>query len=557
MEGEDRKEDFSVDPTSSFRDSDGQREAVPVNTEAQSEVSLPLAKKRKEIGHCEICDSPLASFTCACTAPPFYFCDICLPDHLRVLGLIHIPMSTFLVKDKAATTSHPCSECATKEAVSVCVCSVVQWVKYCEACYNFHCAQGRHSLHYKLPLSAAQSVVDSGQPIDQFLKRQRFIDELREKLRENLEKVDQLVTATQHEFETALKQLMDEKSKRMKDLFTLRAEVAQLITDAETVIEQLRYRTDYTAGTFLEELVLSGWKQKYDYSRQVTELFTAQVDITAVKEAVSRCVRISRNFTGFAQSGQIPLISVAKKGKVVQLHLPTCTKNTVSVPETAIDSASSLCLIDPESLISCGGSAHNKVYLINLQSQSVTLLSPMSHTRGFAGAVRYCDYLHVFGGIADSATLHTAEKLDLKANNWLQITHRMVEPRAGVTPTLYDGLIYIVGGFGKNTVEAFHTDSQQFIPIPILLPSNNVCASFLYDGELMVVQGTNLLQWKAGDTEFRTREVEKAGEGWCCSSPVSVQWEVFFVQSNSDVLWDVIKCNVTARFVSKVRTIEL
>lgn len=517
-------------------------------------ASTPLETESKQVGLCCACSSPLASFTCACTAPSSYFCEVCLPNHLRSPGLIHIPMSTFLVNDHEAATPRVCSECSARESLHVCICTVAQGVAYCEPCYNFHCVREHESLHYKLPVSTAEEVLSSHLSTDQFLKRQLYLDRLSLTLRQNLSTIESLVTETQQEFELTLKELLSQKEKCMRELAALRVDVERLTEDFERTIETLRFRSDYQPQSFLEELVLNGWKQTYDYSAHVVQFFTAVVDIKSVQMALERCVRITRNFDGFG-SNTAPMMSFLHCEKAMAIHLPDCRVSEAVVTKTSADSATSHCLLDAENLLSCGGTAHNRVYLTHIPTQTVQTLKPMNQIRGYTGLLRHRDCVYVFGGSTGTSTLSTSEKLDLKSNLWYIVPAIMAEARHSVSLCECNGLIYLVGGHRKRSIESFHIADELFSLLSIELPTDLICVCFPLDQELVIIQGNQLVRWTVDSSATTTLEIAGVGECWSCVLPVAVGREVFFLHTMKQGA-EIIKCDLPSLHVSRVRSLE-
>ena len=160
--------------------------------------------------------------------------------------------------------------------------------------------------------------------------------------------------------------------------------------------------------------------------------------------------------------------------------------------DTLITKASYIALLPDTSLFVCGGDIRSGSYYdeglkcayrvapINL---AVSRLADMQEARRYPDACYYTGSAYVFGGGHKNRYLDSSEVYTVKAGAW-SVLPRMHCERTSCTPTIRNGVAFLVGGFPSATLEAFHFELNTFRVLQVTLYGKEDCVAIVLGDEL-------------------------------------------------------------------------
>lgn len=137
-------------------------------------------------------------------------------------------------------------------------------------------------------------------------------------------------------------------------------------------------------------------------------------------------------------------------------------------------------------LLIVGGERHNRpspdVFLLSEETLQAVILPPMTTPRLSPGVIEVNTRVYVFGGIAYSHTIQSAEVLDLSTSLWQPISP-MLEGKAAVYPLRYKERIYLAG-VQSRLLEEYRTDVNEYRVVLVL---DNLFVHFAFEAEERLV----------------------------------------------------------------------
>eukprot|EP01050_Picozoa_sp_SAG11_P004055 SAG11_NODE_248_length_11654_cov_27.840329_8_plen_667_part_00 len=129
--------------------------------------------------------------------------------------------------------------------------------------------------------------------------------------------------------------------------------------------------------------------------------------------------------------------------------------------------------------------------MCSLEAQQWTALPDMPTSRSALTASIYDGVLYAVGGSGGQSTL---EAYTISTQQWTALPD-MPTARYYLAASIYDGVLYAVGGYdGSNrlpTLEAYTISTQQWTALPDMPTARSALAASIYDGVLYAVGGSN------------------------------------------------------------------
>jgi hypothetical protein len=196
------------------------------------------------------------------------------------------------------------------------------------------------------------------------------------------------------------------------------------------------------------------------------------------------------------------------------------------VPE--VDEESAFTFLDNGNIFCCGGAQHVKTtYILGASNGQITVLPHLISGRSCTGLICVDDNPYVFGGSGEAGLLTSCERF-AAMERWEELDVKMARPRGAFTPSRYGKAIYLPGGLATNTIEVFDSIRTTFRLLPVTLPAEGKCISYISDNKLCVLLYGTLCQI---DLASDTKEIKKTStryELWSPATPVVVGSKVLF-----------------------------
>ena len=414
-----------------------------------------------EAGRCSLCHQAQAKFTCSCVFPALPMCSACTLPHLETEGA-HMPVP---VQRQAAPIlpvqgegNQVCDECRNRAAAHFCLCAV-PLRKFCAGCDMTHYQKAPNQAHFKHPIAAYQTVASGKIPIEEFRRKQLYINDLQLRIGGELANFDEFARRVEGEFDALLEHIAAKKKALLQDLLTERVKIARVLNEIQHTIDTKRYSEACEVVTSLDELIVNGYLNPQ--LRDLT-MFTGKMDLKGVRELLETSIAFTFSPDVLQENDvYIPLVkgNILRRYKDKSFEMTQLTLNQT----TRIDNASSCCKISADVFLYCGGNSHNEVYEVNTLTGTVEKRANMISIRIWAGSSLFKgEYVFVFGNNSGDVT-YTAEKYSLATKSWTNIPNRSPKPMEFATACTHISGIYIAAiEANGSSVEFFNPQNETF-----------------------------------------------------------------------------------------------
>ena len=177
---------------------------------------------------------------------------------------------------------------------------------------------------------------------------------------------------------------------------------------------------------------------------------------------------------------------------------------------------------------------------VNIVTFQVTVLRHMLEARGWAGVIKYTEFVYVFGG--NNPQLASAEKYDIERKRWIWVPG-MRHARYSFTPALYKKEIYLADCMiNPKVIEVFNPYSETYRELEVVLPQYGTHSlSFVLDSEFYLISYTfqgGKLPLEPQPTAFldiSLTHINKA-MGYLGSPPLILEKMVYFAHYTEGIL---------------------
>lgn len=219
-------------------------------------------------------------------------------------------------------------------------------------------------------------------------------------------------------------------------------------------------------------------------------------------------------------------------GSLGMIEFPFCPR---------VDQCSSYALMANGDVFCCGGQLAGKhAYYIGTLSPKMTILPNMHHGRARPGVITFNNLPYVFGGSNSKVGILSCERF-LMNDSWELIPRPMRKARSGFTPVIWNSLIYLPGGTGSNTVEVFDPVKVEFRTLDLILPKAGKSLSFLYDGQLYILIGSDMFLMNLQDEKLKNANLQTEIKTWSPISPIVSDRKVLFWGFAKTSLFDSLR----------------
>jgi hypothetical protein len=106
----------------------------------------------------------------------------------------------------------------------------------------------------------------------------------------------------------------------------------------------------------------------------------------------------------------------------------------------------------------------------------------------------------------------------------------MARPRGAFTPSTYNNLIYLTGGFSANTIEYFDPIRSSFHLLPQVLPAAGKTVTFVSDSTLYIFLNSVLftMNLESGSSDLIRVKTVDAAAMWSPITPIVVAGKAMF-----------------------------
>lgn len=208
-----------------------------------------------------------------------------------------------------------------------------------------------------------------------------------------------------------------------------------------------------------------------------------------------------------------------ESGSLGLIEFPFCPR---------VDECSSYALMASGDVFCCGGAQAGKhAYYIGTLSAKMTILPNMHQGRARAGVITFNNLPYVFGGRNGKVGLITCERF-LPSDTWELFPRSMHKARSGFSPVLWNNLIYLPGGTGAATVEAFDPVKLEFRTLGLTLPKAGKSLSFLHEGQLHILVSSDMFLVNLQEEKLKNANLQTEIKTWSPIAPIVSAGKVLF-----------------------------
>jgi N-acetylneuraminic acid mutarotase len=143
----------------------------------------------------------------------------------------------------------------------------------------------------------------------------------------------------------------------------------------------------------------------------------------------------------------------------------------------------------------CGYDGVKQAAVLDLDTQTWSLLPPMINKRDFAGVAFHNNKLYVVGGTFGRHRYMTVEEFDFTTSRWTIVDGKMSSPRSHCAVVVSSNKMYVIGGYnGKmqlSSVDVFDFTTRQWSELPTMQYTRQGCGAIDYFGMVFVIGGYN------------------------------------------------------------------
>ena len=470
---------------------------------------------------CQTCRD-LPRVRCYCKEIEQLFCFSCLSSHLTQSGLRHV------VKEIQEKKVSSCSTCK-KPFDFVCICQDSKTL-LCHSCILPHMTSNP-TIPHSIEPNIVDSLTEEPNDLKKFIERKKIIEALVIQARKNL--------VTVHKFEESVKKAKENIQRALDEAVNNCFEKANRVKDSiERLISELESKKFTKGGNddefikkcTLENLPLKAKDFKYLISHvqddQVCAILSSFADLKIVKDPFKKIPTIY--FVN--NKSQEILFSDAASLQFNKVQFPT---------GLVLKELGCWCEIAAGCIFYCGGKKQAiysaECFEIDLVDNTFRTMSSMKEPRGSPAIIKVDCFVYIFGGYQGKISLKSCEKFDIINNRWLDIGE-MAYPRSGITASLLDGKIFLVGD--NKSIECFDTVSEEFALLTLKLPIFcNYSISFVTGKRFIVFQKDKLLDGYIEMDEIKSVKSIPTGNWWSNFNPVLYDKKLIFSRYDEGSIW--------------------
>ena len=410
-----------------------------------------------ETERCSICSLSQAKFSCSCALPSLPICETCLLSHLSTAGS-HITVSLHpRVTATSLAGNEVCDECGSRPADYFCLCSS-SLRKFCRGCDIPHYQKTQSRVHFKHPIIGYQGVVSSRMPIEQFKKKQFYINDLLLRLEEEVSSFDAFVKRAETEFSTLQQKIAAKKTEFLREMQTQREKLIAAIRDANQNIESKRYVENLEVISYLDDSIVHG--HQYPWMND-TRLFIGNVKVQPIYQALEKLVDFEVGGILLEKAQAIPVFK--EQTLTLYQHRLEQIPITLDLP-LKTDIGTAYCYIGKWTILCFGGYNSNLVCEVNGQSGQVVQVSSLPTVKGFLGVWNYQNMsVFIFGGSYMNTYYNTSEKYTINAKTCTPISKLMMRIKAYCSVCEHATGLYVSGNCTyEHSIELFKPLNEAF-----------------------------------------------------------------------------------------------
>ena len=179
-------------------------------------------------------------------------------------------------------------------------------------------------------------------------------------------------------------------------------------------------------------------------------------------------------------------------------------------------------------------------FIYNLQTKDFKRGPSMAHGRYNHTQTSTGNFLYVLGGCKKEGPIKDCEKLNLITNKWNK-AGQMLIARESPASCVHKGRIYVAGGTGLNSIEAYNTVSEKFSLIRVRLPLPGRCCMFSNNESVLLFQESKVLSLQV--SSMSVEEVSRTQQrDWWTPTDCVFKDALYFVHGFEVFRYDLESC---------------
>lgn len=223
--------------------------------------------------------------------------------------------------------------------------------------------------------------------------------------------------------------------------------------------------------------------------------------------------------------------------------IPTEKTSSVFLPNQSQEFEGSVwCSINDGSFVLTGGNSiqvRRQTLIIDYLTGSVCNGVLMHCGRFNHAMVCVGNYLYAIGGSNGNA-LRECEKYDIILDNWQKVGNLNVA-REYLAACVHRGRIYVAGGEGADSIEAYNTVSNKFSLLRVRLPTFSKSLMASVDDQMIIFHGNKIISFDSAKMSY-IELCDLTEENWYTPfSPIVYQKTLFFIKKATVYSLDINK----------------
>ena len=212
--------------------------------------------------------------------------------------------------------------------------------------------------------------------------------------------------------------------------------------------------------------------------------------------------------------------------------IPTQKTSSVFLPNQSQEFEGSVwCFINDGSIVLTGGNSlqvRRQTLIIDYITGNICNGALMHVGRYNHAMVCVGNYLYAIGGSNGNA-LRECEKYDVVLDNWQKVGNLNVA-REYLAACVHRGRIYVAGGEGADSIEAYNTVSNKFSLLRVRLPTFSKSLMASVDDQMIIFHGNKIISFDSAKMSY-IELCDLNEENWYTPfSPIVYQKTLFFIK---------------------------
>lgn len=420
-------------------------------------------------------------------------------------GLQRLPNSQlFPDKSQPPSPKKLKDPCACQKAESTVV--IINGDKPQKACDT--CAENYTDV---LPLSTF-SLLTTSDIIDFAIEKFNYAKTMKERLEENLNRIDRFKVKAEKEFDNTIKELQKCKIRMLSKVAEIRRDIESKLTVGLSDIEANLCNRNYKPQNSNEYAFIMWEKRVEDLNY---DLFVSRCSVPDIVGAVTRT--IDYEVKGLFSLNCIPIIRDTEIVKFNCKREIWCPRIPL-IGEITVSKHTVFTYIGGQEVVCTGNynaktlQAFASAYIVNMATGIANAILDMETARYHHGSIWIGRNVYVFGGKGPDY-LSACEKLclDHQDRPWSQLSD-MGLPRARFNPFVKGELIYLMGGSNTRDCELYDFIRDTFLPLSFFIPLAKETTAVVLGSNVYVFQDKKGVKWDISRKSTKSEDIYRGLE---------------------------------------------